>query len=112
MGDPKFPPVALAAHWLFSENLPGARPDLYVAGLAMLLYREAKCLINAVFVLRVQKMIMGLCRVEVEASTTRLVVAFVEDNGIFAPSYFRLKSKFCQTVSGGLIGHPGFGQGH
>ena len=40
---------------------------------------------------------VGLCRVGIEAGIPRLVVAFVEDNGIFALGYFQIGIRFCQT---------------
>ena len=56
---------------------------------------------------------VGLCRVGIEAGIPRLVVAFVEDNGIFALGYFQIGIRFCQTQcpGGGSFGRPVFGQG-
>lgn len=49
----------------------------------------------------------------IEAGIPRLVVAFVEDNGIFALGYFQIGIRFCQTQcpGGGSFGRPVFGQG-
>ena len=66
-----------------------------------------------VFVLHEFEDDVGLCRVGIEAGIPRLVVAFVEDNGIFALGYFQIGIRFCQTQcpGGGSFGRPVFGQG-